>query len=69
MCKYLRKEKILPMKEAIEILKRGWEDVLSVDIAQNKIEFYQISKNGSSCQKYDIDLTDIYSVYFKNIFH
>lgn len=57
------------MKEAIVILKRGWEDVLSVHIAQDQIEFYQISKNGSSYQKYDTDITDIYSVYFKIIFY
>lgn len=55
------------MKEAIVILKRGWEDVLSVDIAQDQIEFYQISNNVSSYQKYDIDKSDIYIVYFKII--
>lgn len=42
---------------------------MSIDIAQDQIEFYQTSKNGSSYKKYDTDLTDIYSVYFKNIFY
>jgi hypothetical protein len=40
---------------------------MSIDIAQDQIEFYQTSKNGSSYKKYYIDLTDIYTVYFKNI--
>lgn len=56
------------MKKAIEILKRGLEDVVSIDIAQVQIEFYHASKNGSSYKKYGTDLTDIYTVYFRNIY-
>jgi DNA-directed RNA polymerase subunit F len=47
-CVNIREKKIIPVKEAIEILERGWQDVMFTDIAEDEIEFYQIFENGSS---------------------
>jgi hypothetical protein len=57
------------MKEAVEIIKRWWGNVVSIYeyIAQDKIEFYQTSKNGSSYKKYSTGLTDL-TVFILRIF-
>lgn len=65
MCKYLRKEKDLTNEKGHRNSEKRVGGCSVIDIAQDKIEFYQTSKNGSSLKKYDTDITDIYSVFLR----